>query len=379
MKTPFKHRCTLAAAAAASLLAALPPAALAQSVVLAGRIDMGVQQVDDGVNTIKRADSGTYTASRLVFRGTEDLGGGLNALFHLEHGFSADTGATAAKFWNRGSYVGLNSKSWGTLTLGRQYVPIFWPLLFGDEGGPLRLHGYSATQTVQRSNFARVTTAASPVKTAGTLDSIGGGIYSIGITSAFEDNVVIYKTPSLGGLTITGAVGAPEGYPAGGGKIYGGNAEYRSGSLYLGYGFNRKEGRVPVGRGVQKVDEQAITGMYGITKEFSVWGNFHPWQMDSAGTKFKGSDWMLGVSFRTGAHMVWANVADKSLKSGCNRCDSSGYGIGYHYALSKRTDLYAAVAGVRNEANSANSMVGISPAGPGRDMRGLTAGIAHVF
>jgi general bacterial porin, GBP family len=368
----------------AVLLAGLVPlAAVAQSnVVIAGRVDLGVQQIDDGANTLKRSDSGTYTASRLVFRGTEDLGDGLSALFYLEHGFSADTGTVAARFWNRGSFVGLESKSWGRITAGRQYVPIFWPLLFGDEAGSHRLHGYSATQSVQRSNFARVTTAASPIKTAGTLDAIGGGIYSIGITSAFEDNLVIYKTPTIaGGLTLTAAVAAPEGYPAGGGKVYGGNAEYRIGSLYLGLGVNSKEGRVPVGgSGVQKVEEQAITGQYGITKDISVWGNYHPWAMKSAGVEFKGSDFMLGASFRfAGVHMIWANYADKSPKSGCVQCGSNGFGVGYHYSLSRRTELYAAIASVRNEANSANSLVGINPAGPGQDMRGITAGIAHVF
>jgi predicted porin len=119
--------------------------------------------------------------------------------------------------------------------------------------------------------------------------------------------------------------------------------------------------------------------MYGLTKDLNIWGNFHPWSFESNGREFKGSDWMLGVSYRIDVHMIWANVASKSLKSGCNQCDSKGYGIGYHYALSKRTDLYAAVAGVSNQANSANAMVGINPAGPGRDMRGITAGIAHVF
>ena len=374
-RAQFNARLALAA------LLVLPMVAGAQgTVTIAGRVDVGVQQVDDGVSTIKRSDSGTYTASRLIFRGTEDLGGGLTALFYLEHGFSADTGTTAAKFWNRGSFVGLAGKEWGQVTLGRQYVPIFWPLLFGDDTGPHRLHGYSTVQSIQRSNFARVTTAASPVKAAGTLDAIGGGIYSIGITSAFEDNLVIYKTPSFSGLTITGAVAAPEGYPAGGGKVYGANAEYRAGSLYLGAGLNSKEGRIPVGGGgVQKMEEQALTGMYGLTKDLNIWGNIHPWKFDSAGTEFKGSDWMLGLSYRFGVQMVWANYSVKSPKSGCSQCDSKGYGIGYHYSLSKRTELYAALAGVNNEANSANTLVGISPAGPGRDMRGIAAGIAHVF
>ncbi len=376
-QSPRLHRLTLAA-----LVGVLPLAAAAQgTVVITGRIDMGVQQIDNGVDTFKRADSGTYTASRLVIRGTEDLGGGMLAYFHLEHGFSADTGNVAAKFWNRGSFVGLSGASWGSLSAGRQYVPIFWPLLFGDEGGPHRLHGYSATQSVQRSNFARVTTAASPIKTAGTLDSIGGGIYALGITSAFEDNLVIYKTPSIaGGLTLTAAVGAPEGYTNGAAKIYGGNAEYRSGSLYLGVGINSKEGRVPAnGAGVQKVKETAITGMYGITSSVNVWGNVHPWSFDSAGTALKGHDFMLGVSFRAGQHMVWANLANKSVGSGCANCDSKGFGIGYHYALSRRTDIYAALASVSNQANSANTLVGIAPATAGKNMRGLTAGMSHVF
>jgi general bacterial porin, GBP family len=369
----------LAIAGAAALLPTLA-AAQASSVNIAGRIDMGVQAISNGGDTQYRADSGTYTASRLVFRGTEDLGSGLSALFHLESGFSADTGTTAARFFNRGSYVGLSSKDLGTLTLGRQYVPIFWPMLFGDDAGPHRLHGYSAVQSVQRSNFARVTTAASPIKTAGTLDSIGGGLYSIGITSAFEDNLVIYKTPNFSGLTATAAVGAPEGYPAGGGKVFGGNLEYRSGPLYLGYGVNSKEGRVPVGgNNTQKLVEHAVTAMYGVTKEINLWGNLHPWNFESNGTEFKGRDWMLGVSWRTGANMVWANYSAKALQSGCNACDSRGFGIGYHYSLSRRTELYAGFGQVSNETNSANTLVGVGPSVPGKSVRGTTVGVAHVF
>jgi general bacterial porin, GBP family len=369
----------LALAACAVLLPGL--AAAQSSVTITGRIDMGLQAINNGTDTVRRADSGTYTASRFVFRGVEDLGSGLSALFHLENGFSADNGSVnAARFFNRGSYVGLSSKDLGTLTLGRQYVPIFWPMLFGDDAGPHRLHGYSAVQSVQRSNFARVTTAASPIKTAGTLDSIGGGLYSIGISSAFEDNLVIYKTPSFSGLTATAAVGAPEGYPSGNGKVFGGNLEYRSGPLYLGYGINSKEGRVPVGsNNSQKIVEQAVTAMYGVTKEINLWGNVHPWSFESNGTDFKGRDWMLGVSWRTGPNMVWANYSAKALQSGCNACDSRGFGIGYHYSLSRRTELYAGFAQVNNDANSANSLVGVGPSSPGKSVRGTTVGVAHVF
>ncbi len=379
----MKKKLNLKPVAFAALTASLSMLASAQtsSVTMAGRVDLGVQAINNGDTTTKRVDSGTYTASRLIMRGTEDLGGGNSALFYLESGFSADNGAVnATRFFNRGSYVGLSSKDLGTLTMGRQYVPIFWPLLFGDDTGPLRLHGYSATQSVQRSNFARVTTAASPIKAAGTLDTIGGGLYSIGISSAFEDNIVIYKTPSFSGLTVTGAIGAPEGYPAGNGKVFGGNAEYRAGPLYLGYGINSKEGRVPVGGGLkQTLREQAFTGMYSVTKEFNVWGNLHPWSFTSNGVDFKGRDFMLGVSWRSGPNMVWANYAAKDLQSGCNACDSRGFGIGYHYLLSRRTELYASLAQVGNDANSANTLNSFGPSVPGKSVRGTAIGVAHVF
>src|SRR5262245_23402068 len=51
---------------------------------------------------------GCYYGSRLGFRGAEDLGSGMRAYFVLEHGFSADTGATAqgGRMWGRRALVG---------------------------------------------------------------------------------------------------------------------------------------------------------------------------------------------------------------------------------------------------------------------------------
>jgi general bacterial porin, GBP family len=366
------------------VLALLAQAAAAQSstVVVAGRMDMAVQSINNGTDTTKRADSGTYTASRLILRGTEDLGGGLGALFYLEHRLTADNGAaaSAAKFWNAGSYVGLSSKEYGTVTLGRQYSPIFWPFLFGDDTGPLRLHTYSAVQTIQRSNFVRVAATASPLKAAGTLDSIATGLYTLGISSAFEDNLIVYKSANLNGLTLSASVGAPEGYPAGNAKLFGGNAEYRSGNLYIGAAFNSKEGRIPVGgANSQKLTEQVITGMYTLDGGISLWGNVHPWKFDSNGAKLSGHDYMLGASFKSGQHWLWANYANKSIGNGCTACDAKGFGIGYHYLLSKRSELYTSLAQVKNSANSANTLNGFAPAAAGKNLRGIAAGLAVTF
>ncbi|MCV4872465.1 porin, partial [Escherichia coli] len=66
--------------------------------------------------------------SRLGVRGVEDLGGGLKAIFNLEHRMNADDGnSTAPNFWQH-SWVGL-SGNFGEVRLGRDYAPAFYVAL----------------------------------------------------------------------------------------------------------------------------------------------------------------------------------------------------------------------------------------------------------
>jgi GBP family porin len=69
-------------------------------------------------------DSGGISGSRWGFRGKEDLGGGLSAIFDLEDGFSSSNGklSNTGALWRRQSYVGVSSTQYGTVTLGRRYA-----------------------------------------------------------------------------------------------------------------------------------------------------------------------------------------------------------------------------------------------------------------
>ena len=70
--------------------------------------------------------TGQNNTSRLGFRGAEDLGGGLKAIFTLENGFDPSSGKflQGGRLFGRQAFVGLSSR-YGTVTLGRQYEPVY--------------------------------------------------------------------------------------------------------------------------------------------------------------------------------------------------------------------------------------------------------------
>lgn len=367
------------------IAALMSSAALAQSnVTLWGRMDLGVQHVNVGGGQSRVGiDNGPYGTSRFGIRGVEDLGGGLSAIFAVESAIQADVGGGGGggKLFNRGSVVGLRSTSWGSVEIGRQYVPIFWPFLWADDASRWRLSPYSAVQSVQRGSFARVNAAASPVTTAGSLDSISGGIHTISISSAYEDNLLVYKSPNMSGISFSLAAGAGAERDSNDpskndGKVFGGNFEVRKDWGYLGVGFNQKQG-TKVGGQTQKISETLISGMFNVTKDFKVWGNVHPWKFDSV-ADIKGRDAMLGVSYWMPSSMLWANFSTKSVDN-CASCDTKGFGVGYHYFLSKRTEIYAQYGRVSNQANAAAGLNGFNPSAPGRSVTAISVGIGHQF
>ena len=112
---------TAAAAAAASTA---PGIALAQSsVTLYGIVDAGFTYTSNSKGSSQIAlTGGNESASRWGVRGSEDLGGGLNAIFTLEAGFNPANGTMGQNGteFRRLAFVGLSSP-YGTVTLGRQY------------------------------------------------------------------------------------------------------------------------------------------------------------------------------------------------------------------------------------------------------------------
>ncbi|MEX3968367.1 porin [Paraburkholderia sp. EG286B] len=107
-----------------SLLGVCGVAAAQGSVTLYGVIDEGFNYISNssGKSSYSLVASDVL-GSRWGMRGSEDLGGGMKAVFQLESGFNPNNGrfAQGGAAFGRQAYVGLASETYGTVTLGRQY------------------------------------------------------------------------------------------------------------------------------------------------------------------------------------------------------------------------------------------------------------------
>ncbi|MET3604998.1 putative porin [Sphaerotilus sulfidivorans] len=166
---------------ALAVLGAFAGAASAQSsVTLYGKLDLGFAKAAGSADKQVADGSG----SRVGFRGVEDLGGGLKALFQFEHRFNPDTGTvTNTAFWHGLSTVGLGG-SFGTVNLGRQYTAAFSLItnvidpFGGDTVAGLR--GESLTKSVARlrtDNSVRYDGAFGGLKVAADIaETPAGGV-----------------------------------------------------------------------------------------------------------------------------------------------------------------------------------------------------------
>ena len=129
-----------------ALFAAATPQAFAQSsVTLYGIVDEAIRyqtNAGPGGDDQVAMTSGPETHSRWGLKGSEDLGGGWSAVFHLENGFEAFNGTlhVPGTLFSRQAYVGLSNEQWGALTFGRQYAPAYDTL--GDIFDPLTVGNY---------------------------------------------------------------------------------------------------------------------------------------------------------------------------------------------------------------------------------------------
>ena len=337
-------------------------------------------------------NGGQASGTRLGFKGTEDLGNGLKAVFLFEQGLSIDTSSQGAAdnqnksgsnntTYTRQAYAGLTG-NFGTLIGGRLYTP-----------------HYTLWQTVI-DPFAAGTVGKFQNVMGGTL---GGDVVRV-------DNALAYVSPSFGGFTVTAAYSnklegnesVDNGNDA---KVYALLGRYTAGGLDLGlnYHYARFEGQSgDLKAGTPTATVAFINDTYNLT----LGGNYNfgfmklhgaiAYNETSGDARYNNNsnleimNYFLGVTVPVGKVDLKASV----MYSDADQWgDATQFAIGANYNLSKRTDIYSAYSfidadDVRAGNKAAPGVAGLAPttggvadAGNGGFgmSQGIQLGLRHKF
>ncbi|MFT4509023.1 porin [Caballeronia sp. 15711] len=365
-----KGKAMLATVVGLAIGASSPIARAQSSVTLYGLIDTAIDISNQGHGTLVRQTSGSMQGSRWGFIGKEDLGGGYQAIFTLESGFSANTGALGqgGLEFGRQAFMGLTGPQ-GTLTFGRQYSPEFWAFTFND--------AFLACLAGGLSNFYRTLPNGTPQ------DMINA--YS---TTSRISNSIVYASPKLYGVTLTAMYGV--GGVAGSlkdGQTTSGWLNYTLGSLAVNVAYLR---RVTVD-GSGDLIAWTAGGTYTIGPA-QIYAAYSKDTDTSANTptvfapKVQFSLANLGLRYQiTPAFVAIAQVVHVINTSDGLPASQNAWieAIGVQYSLSTRTTLFADYGQVQNKNGSTYSLGGAVTQGgvatPSSTGRTLQIGMRTTF
>lgn len=367
-RPPFPPaRTTVAALAALAGLLASPLAQAQSGVNVSGILDLALRQTsNEGAGSMKSMISGSNSTSRLAVTGREDLGDGLFAGFHLEHGILADTGTGAggtSKFWDRRSTVSVGHAAWGEVRLGRDFVPSYnaWS----------RYDPFAYVGAARSANFVSATPTG-PIRSA---------FGSNANTTVRSDNAVQWLLPrGWGGLEgeLMLAPGEGGSATAGNAKLVGARLGYADKTWGVNVASTRSSNSLTT---TGRFTDQGVGGHWQVTP---AWRVSAAWRAFEQATS-KQTLTLLAAVGTFGQHELKASWmrTDLSGKVGTTAIganDATQIGLGYVYHLSKRSALYAAVAEIDNDG-AARFVVTDGPAGivAGGRSRGYELGIRHRF
>lgn len=372
---------------ALAVMAAAGAASAQSSVTLFGIVDASLTWGRGTVaDRFQMTDSG-YNSSRLGFRGTEDLGGGMSASFWLEAGinnddgtgdptnvnnqvvgaFSPATGANApvragtqGLTFNRRSTVSLGGR-WGELRLGRDYVPHFWNLTVFD---PFGTNGVGTTQTLNGVSVPN------PLA-AGTNLAIPSVAYP---TQVRASNSIGYFLPAnLGGFygQIQYSEGETASNAADNGDGYGVRLGFASGPFNVAAAYGKTE------FAAGDITTANIGGQwdFGMAKLLA---HYNRDRLTTTIGSATGKGWLIGTLVPVGAGEIRAAYSTYELDVGGAEPRTRKLALGYVHNLSKRTAIYTSWARVRNDGG-ANSSLGGSATGVNSSSSGLDIGVRHSF
>ena len=334
----------LAAAVAAAVAAA--PAAFAESTVY-GKMHASIDAIDyesfneDNYEVNSRA-------SRLGFKGSEDLGGGLKAIYQIELGIDinssgADGQAGSGNFWGsktRNTFVGL-AGDWGTFLVGRHDTP--------------------AKMAFYAAGNERLGDSVIDLNLGNNLNGTSAANAPIGVFHEYRaDDAIAYVSPNFSGFTVVGAIIPGEDNDVSGSRD--GIADHYSiGGMYSGNGLKASVGYSSYdlnAPGTTNTDDWEVfnVGASYTMNNFSFGAQYETNDNNPAPgvlgitTGNKGNDydaWAVTGKYTFGNNAISAVYTDATWEPdtvASTDIDRSGWGLAAEHNFSKRTKVYAAYA-----------------------------------
>ena len=354
---------TLIALAALASFAGI--ASAQSSVTLFGIVDATIAHGSGSIADKTQLTHSGYSSSRLGFRGTEDLGGGMSASFWLEAGVSNDdgqgqatnsnnqasgTGAAVAGrqglTFNRRSTVSL-AGGWGELRLGRDYTPQFWNLTVFDPFGTVGV----GTNQVLNSGLAIQGAAA--IRASNSI-----GYFMPGNLGGFYGQVQYY----MGENNQNGAVTEDDG--TGMGARFG----FANGPFNVALALSRTK----YAAGDVKTVNVGGQWDFGMAK---LMGQFSRDRVDSA-ISATGKGGLIGALVPVGPGEIRASYS--TYKIDPTGAKTNKLAVGYVHNLSKRTAVYTTVARAKNSGGATQALNG-ALTGANTSSSGFDLGLRHSF
>jgi predicted porin len=309
-----------AVVAGAAFLCSAPAAA--QMAVLYGLIDASASRVKDvGAERRLQLDSGNLQRSFLGVRGSDDLGGGLRAVYRLESYLRVDSGQAGRvdgdPFWAREASVGL-SGAFGTTVLGRTPTPFYLATINFNPFGESAAFSPSARQYF------------------GTRGVVVGD-------TRWNNSLHYTNSATDAPLRIAFSANTAE-EPAGGpgvGRNWGASVSYITGPFAAVIAMEKvKNSAAPVPAGFQHQNAIQLGATYDFTF-VRVYG-----QVGRVKTEATLDEqtilYQLGVAVPLGNSLILAGYGHSHIKSPLRAVTDRIFSVGYDYFLSKNTDIYLA-------------------------------------
>lgn len=316
----------IALAIAAAL--ATPALALAE-VSVSGQVNMSIDMVKDGVANSGSSNNLNSNQSRIVFKGSEDLGNGMSAIFALDNRFTADDGLIpAGKLFTGNTYLGVKSNDFGTVRVGV-------------------LDSVYKSSTRNLDVFFDV--AGDNRSGVGSI----GGVTGLLTHDKRYNNAINYNSPDMGGLsvavsTVFGAEHAASGDTKG--TLYSLAGMYNAGGIYGTLAYESiKQGTVgdlSTGAVDDKVQTLKVGGGFSMDV-FTVNAviEMPKSTVAATGTETKNTNVYVGGKFGiSDSDFVRAayTIKGESKTGGTNNNDkASQIAVGYSHDMSKATSVYA--------------------------------------